>query len=98
MGSFQLTETTSMTPSMMIYAVETHGAAITSFDLSKTCQAMAFGDSSGGVMMVMTYSDNDKVMEGDSDDDDDDDDITSFNLSRTCQAMAFGDSSGGVGG
>ncbi|XP_070210409.1 PAN2-PAN3 deadenylation complex catalytic subunit PAN2-like isoform X2 [Littorina saxatilis] len=47
MGSFQLTDSTSVSQSMMIYPVDTHGAGITSFDLSKTCQAMAFGDSAG---------------------------------------------------
>jgi len=55
MGSFQLTETTAMTPSMMIFPVETHGAGITSFDLSKTCQAMAFGDASGQAHLLLSF-------------------------------------------
>lgn len=49
MGNFQLTDTTAMTPSMMIFPVDTQGAAISSFDMSQTCQALAFGDSAGHV-------------------------------------------------
>jgi hypothetical protein len=48
MGSFQLLETAAMTtPSMMMYPIDTHGGGISSFDLSKTGQAMAFGDTLG---------------------------------------------------
>ena len=37
-----------MTPgSMLMYQVQTDGAPITSFDLSTSYQAMAFGDASG---------------------------------------------------
>nr|KAG5693513.1 hypothetical protein BaRGS_006215 [Batillaria attramentaria] len=47
MGSFQLTDTTSNAPSMLIVPVTTQGAGISSFDLSPTCQGLAFGDTAG---------------------------------------------------
>lgn len=53
MGSFQLTETTAMTPSMMIFPIDTHGAGISSFDISETCQALAFGDTAGGMIVTL---------------------------------------------
>ncbi|XP_076473089.1 PAN2-PAN3 deadenylation complex catalytic subunit PAN2-like isoform X2 [Babylonia areolata] len=59
MGRFQLTETATMTtPSMMIFPIEARGA-ISSFDLSKSCQAMAFGDASGCVHL---FSNNQNVV------------------------------------
>ena len=49
MGSFQLVETItggppSNTPS---YPINTSGSAVIAFDISSTCQSLAFGDSSG---------------------------------------------------
>ncbi|KAL8618043.1 hypothetical protein ACOMHN_021763 [Nucella lapillus] len=59
MGQFQLTETATMTtPSMMIFPIEARGA-ISSFSLSETCQAMAFGDSAGWVHL---FSNNQNVV------------------------------------
>ena len=47
-GQFQVMDQGAMTPeSMVLYQVENHGAPIMSFDLSTTCDAMAFGDSTG---------------------------------------------------
>ncbi|KAK6190508.1 hypothetical protein SNE40_002365 [Patella caerulea] len=54
-GSFQVIETTAMTPpNMMLYHVNSHGAAITSFDISQSCQALAFGDSSSYIHLFST--------------------------------------------
>ena len=37
-----------MTPSsMLMYQVQTEGALVLSFDISSSCQALAFGDAGG---------------------------------------------------
>ncbi|XP_064614568.1 LOW QUALITY PROTEIN: PAN2-PAN3 deadenylation complex catalytic subunit PAN2-like [Liolophura sinensis] len=47
-GQFQLVEATAMTAaSMMLYQIHTHGGLINTFDISSSCQTMAFGDSTG---------------------------------------------------
>ncbi|XP_062586569.1 PAN2-PAN3 deadenylation complex catalytic subunit PAN2-like [Saccostrea cucullata] len=47
-GQFQIIETTAMTPSSMnVYPINTHGSPLLSFDISNSCQALAFGDSGG---------------------------------------------------
>ncbi|KAK3103914.1 hypothetical protein FSP39_022867 [Pinctada imbricata] len=54
-GQFQLIETAAMTPSsMMMYPIHTQGGAVMSFDISSTCQALAFGDSSGYLHLFST--------------------------------------------
>ncbi|ESO96381.1 hypothetical protein LOTGIDRAFT_143977 [Lottia gigantea] len=54
-GSFQVIETTAMKPpNMMLYQVNSHGAAIMSFDISSSCQSLAFGDSSSYVHLFST--------------------------------------------
>ena len=45
-GQFQLIEATAMA-SMLMYQVHCHPGIVLSFDVASTCQAMAFGDSSG---------------------------------------------------
>lgn len=41
-------ETTAMTPSAMgVYPINTHGNPLLSFDISHSCQTLAFGDQGG---------------------------------------------------
>lgn len=47
-GQFQVIETTAMTPSAMgVYPINTHGNPLLSFDISHSCQTLAFGDQGG---------------------------------------------------
>lgn len=47
-GQFQIIETTAMTPSTMgVCPINTHGNPLLSFDITASCQALAFGDSGG---------------------------------------------------
>lgn len=54
-GQFQVIETTAMTPSsMMMYPINTQGGFVTSFDISSSCQALAFGDTGGYLHLFAT--------------------------------------------
>ncbi|CAI9729366.1 PAN2-PAN3 deadenylation complex catalytic subunit Pan2-like isoform X1 [Octopus vulgaris] len=54
-GHFQVLDTTTMAPgSMMLYQVDTQGGVLMSFDVSPTCQSMAFGDSTGYIHLFST--------------------------------------------
>lgn len=47
-GQFQTIDTNSLAPTpLSMQPVNTHGNYITSFDISETCQVLAFGDSGG---------------------------------------------------
>ncbi|XP_023932627.1 PAN2-PAN3 deadenylation complex catalytic subunit PAN2-like [Lingula anatina] len=54
-GQFQLTDTGAVTPaSLFMYQVHTEGAGIMAFDVSTSCQTMAFGDSAGILHLYAT--------------------------------------------
>ncbi|XP_014664898.1 PREDICTED: PAB-dependent poly(A)-specific ribonuclease subunit PAN2-like [Priapulus caudatus] len=56
-GQFNLVEPDPGTPPSFVYQVNTHGGII-NFDMSQTCQAMAFGDSTGAVHLFGTSSED----------------------------------------